>query len=192
MGKVDDNKQLKKQKLMETAFELYTRQGIAHTSIADIVKAAGMAKGTFYLYFQDKYDLQEKLISHKAEQVFHQMINKCDFSSLTTRDEKVLAIIDNIIDILAQDKILLRFINKNLSWGIFRQAVSPLTPQLLPLFRSVLEIDDDHKNEILIYMIVEFIGSTCHSIILENDPMTLDEFRPYLHSSILGILHSMP
>ena len=40
------------------------------TSISDIVNEAGVAKGTFYLYFKDKYDLRDKLIAFKASQLF--------------------------------------------------------------------------------------------------------------------------
>lgn len=191
MGKVDENKQLKKQRLMEAAFELYTHKGIVQTSISDIVKEAKMAKGTFYLYFRDKYDLQEKLISHKAEKVFYQVTHDCDFGSMNTRDEKVLAIVDMIIDIMERDKKLLRFINKNLSWGVFKEAVLPMTSDLRSFFESILEINKDTECLILVFMMVEFINSTCHSVILENSPMPMDEFRPYLHQGILGILHSV-
>ena len=59
MGRVEENKQLKLTSLMDTAFQLFTAQGIAKTSIADIAQQAGVAKGTFYLYFKDKYDLHE-------------------------------------------------------------------------------------------------------------------------------------
>ena len=39
------------------------------TTISDIVKQANVAKGTFYLYFKDKYDIRNKLISYKANQL---------------------------------------------------------------------------------------------------------------------------
>ena len=39
-----------------TAFELFTTKGLTKTTISDIVDQAGVAKGTFYLYFKDKYD----------------------------------------------------------------------------------------------------------------------------------------
>ena len=32
-------------------------KGVSKTSIAEISKNAGIAKGTFYLYFKDKYDM---------------------------------------------------------------------------------------------------------------------------------------
>ena len=65
MGKVDDNKKLKMNTLLQTAFDLFTGKGFAKTTVSDIVNQAGLAKGTFYLYFKDKYDLRDKLIAYK-------------------------------------------------------------------------------------------------------------------------------
>ena len=70
MGKVDDNKKLKMNTLLQTAFDLFTGKGFAKTTVSDIVNQAGLAKGTFYLYFKDKYDLRDKLIAYKACQLF--------------------------------------------------------------------------------------------------------------------------
>ena len=70
MSKVDHNKQQKRNSLLDSAFSLFIRNGFSKTSISDIVNAAGVAKGTFYLYFKDKYDIRNHLISHKASQVF--------------------------------------------------------------------------------------------------------------------------
>ena len=58
MGKIDNNKKYKKETLLNTAFDLFTTKGINKTSISDIVDNAGVAKGTFYLYFSDKYDIR--------------------------------------------------------------------------------------------------------------------------------------
>lgn len=72
MGKADQNKKLKMENLLNTSFELFTSQGINKTSIQDIVNKAGVAKGTFYLYFKDKYDIRNRLIAHKSSQLFMQ------------------------------------------------------------------------------------------------------------------------
>ena len=65
MGRVEENKKKKKEALFRTAYELFTTKGINSTAISDIVEKAGVAKGTFYLYFKDKYDIKNKLIAHK-------------------------------------------------------------------------------------------------------------------------------
>ena len=54
MGKLELNKKKKKDALFNTAFELFTTKGLTKTTISDIVDQAGVAKGTFYLYFKDK------------------------------------------------------------------------------------------------------------------------------------------
>ena len=84
MSKVDDNKKQKESTLLETAFHLFTGKGFAKTTISDIVQQAGLAKGTFYLYFKDKYDLRDKLIVYKANQLFddaHRALEKANVSS---------------------------------------------------------------------------------------------------------------
>ena len=70
LGKLDQNKQQKRESLLNAAFNLFTTKGISKTSISDIALTAGVAKGTFYLYFKDKHDIRNKLISHKSSQVF--------------------------------------------------------------------------------------------------------------------------
>lgn len=58
--------ELRREELMDAAEQLFLAKSIAATSIDDIVTAAGVAKGTFYLYFQSKEGLlaalQERFI----------------------------------------------------------------------------------------------------------------------------------
>ena len=70
MGKLELNKKKKKDALFNTAFELFTTKGLTKTTISDIVDQAGVAKGTFYLYFKDKYDIRNKLVSTRPENYF--------------------------------------------------------------------------------------------------------------------------
>ena len=70
MGKLENNKQQKLTSLLNTAFNLFTTKGVSKTSIAEISEKAGIAKGTFYLYFKDKYDIRNKLVSHESSKLF--------------------------------------------------------------------------------------------------------------------------
>lgn len=45
MGKVDENKHQKMDALFQSAYDLFLNQGIEKTSISDIAKKAGVAKG---------------------------------------------------------------------------------------------------------------------------------------------------
>ena len=66
----EEQKNKKESRLLDTAFQLFTQKGIKDTSIQDIVDNANVAKGTFYLYFKDKYDIQNKLIEKKSRKAF--------------------------------------------------------------------------------------------------------------------------
>ena len=121
--KIDQNKQHKKDTLLKTAFHLFTTKGIAKTSISEIVEAAGIAKGTFYLYFTDKYDIRNKLIAHESSLIFKKAGESLAASGITNFDDRIIFIVDHILNQLNENQALLNLINKNLSWGIFKNAL---------------------------------------------------------------------
>lgn len=190
MGKLSENKQQKEQSLLETAFELFTTKGIIKTSVADIAAQAGVAKGTFYLYFRDKYDIQDKLIAHKAGQMFRHALEHSDYQSKETAADKLIVIIDDILDQMQRDHGLLRFINKNLSWGIFRRAIDKSAADYMGVFQEILgvELCGGRELELMLYTIIELVGAACHSVILEQDPVSLEEYKPHLYQSVRAIV----
>lgn len=54
----------RKQQLLDCAGELFARRGYAETRVADIVHEAGVAKGLFYWYFENKESLFRELVEH--------------------------------------------------------------------------------------------------------------------------------
>jgi AcrR family transcriptional regulator len=52
-----DDPRDKRQAILAAARELFARQGYEETTIAEIARAAGVAVGTVYLYFQSKHDI---------------------------------------------------------------------------------------------------------------------------------------
>ncbi|WP_297507274.1 TetR/AcrR family transcriptional regulator [Thermococcus sp.] len=50
-----------REKLVSAAMELFARKGFDKTTVDEIVAKAGVAKGTFYLYFKSKDDLIKEL-----------------------------------------------------------------------------------------------------------------------------------
>ena len=94
MGKIDINKKLKEDALLNTAFDLFTKQGIHKTSISDIVNQAGVAKGTFYLYFKDKYDINNKLIAKKASQIFRTADEALHRTDITGLEDQIIFMIE--------------------------------------------------------------------------------------------------
>ena len=96
-SKINDNKQEKERKLLNTALHLFTEKGIKKTSIQDIVHEAGIAKGTFYLYFKDKYELQDVLLAKTSHEFFANACKKANQHHFDRLDDKIVFIIDSII-----------------------------------------------------------------------------------------------
>ena len=63
----------RRQELVDAALALFAARGVAATSVDDIVKAAGVAKGTFYLYFSTKDDavtaVAERMVDGVGERI---------------------------------------------------------------------------------------------------------------------------
>jgi AcrR family transcriptional regulator len=55
-------RQARRQQVLQHAKRIFARKGYHRTNIADIINRAQIARGTFYLYFQNKKDLFEELL----------------------------------------------------------------------------------------------------------------------------------
>ena len=197
MGKVDENKQLKLDALYRSAYDLFIEQGIEKTSISDIAKKAGVAKGTFYLYFTDKYELRDHLISRTAGKLFLAAWQALDSSDIPAFEDRIIFIVDFILEQMQENKAMLRFISKNLSWGIFRQAILSSDDEadinIMELYRTRLLENPAVKlkaPETMMFLIIELASSTSYSTILENDPIPFESLKPYLNESIRATIRN--
>jgi AcrR family transcriptional regulator len=59
----------RREELMDAAQRLFLRHGVAATAIEQITGAAGVAKGTFYLYFSSKEEVRAALGERFARQL---------------------------------------------------------------------------------------------------------------------------
>ena len=90
---------------------------------------------------------------------------------------------------------MLRFISKNLSWGIFRHAITKSLPgediSAYNIYKKLLLDNPDCRlraPETMLFLIIELASSTAFSTILENDPISFDELKPDLNASIRAII----
>jgi AcrR family transcriptional regulator len=55
--------------LVSAASAVFAKNGVANTAVSDIVKAAGVAQGTFYLYFESKDDVILAVVERMVEEM---------------------------------------------------------------------------------------------------------------------------
>lgn len=197
MGKkAEANKKKKKEALLNTAFKLFTSKGIQKTSISDIVEKASVAKGTFYLYFTDKYDIRNKLISHKTNQLFLEAYQNLKASQISMFEDQIIFIVDHIINQLTNDHPLLDFISKNLSWGVFKNTMISSgdddDKNIYELYEQLIE-KSGHKlrdPEIMLFTILELVSGLSYDPILHGQPVSIDRIKPYLYENIRLIVRN--
>ena len=109
MDKITKKKNEKYTKILDTALGLFEKNGTHLVSIDEIVKGAGVAKGTFYLYFKDRYDLISTLIIEKASKYMSLLSDEYkprDFGDVST---SVRHYIEYLSDFFAEKQDTLHF-----------------------------------------------------------------------------------
>ena len=187
----------KESRLLNSGFKLFTHKGFKETSIQEIVDDAKVAKGTFYTYFKDKFELRNILIERKSNKLFNDAIKELQKTDIKKLDEQVIFIIDYIIDVLNKNQILLQFIAKNLSWGIYTRTINELYQSTEAEQSSIYQLFVDgikeqniklEDPEVTLYMIIELVSSTCFNSILYKKPLPIQEFKPYLYKEIRNLI----
>jgi AcrR family transcriptional regulator len=193
-----NDKEGKENRLLNTAYKLFTEKGIKNTSIQEIVDMANVAKGTFYLYFKDKYELRDILIVKKSQKLFSDALKSLKKNYISNFSDSIIYIVNYVIDELTKNPLLVRFIAKDLSWGIFNKAFTEIYNKTAPKDESVYDlfiagIKENNiklKNpEVTLYMIIELVSSTCFNSILYNEPLPIEEYKPFLYDSIRKLMH---
>lgn len=197
MSKIDTNKQKKRDSLLNASFDFFMTKGLEKTSISDIIEKAGVAKGTFYLYFKDKYDIRNKLVIHKSAQLFSSAYEALQNTDIDNIQDKIIFVVDHIIEELSDNKALLSFLHKDLTWGIFRRMLDMGSP-----FSEEIDVSGIYKRlleqsgvvfvepDIMLFMIMELAGSTSYSAIVDGIPCSIEELKPYLYRSIKDIINN--
>ncbi len=189
-GKAAQNKLKKRSSLMNAAFTLFTEEGFQNTTISEIARKAGIGKGTFYFYFEDKYDIRNHIIIAKSSEILHEAISALPDQN-DTFENKVIFVADQIIEKLAADRILLRFIHKNLSWALLEN-----NQEMADTFDSILKQAETSQGpsytdvRTMMYLIIELINGACYTAILYESPLPLNQLKPKLFEAVRAVMKS--
>lgn len=189
-----ERKSEKEKNIYEASYKLFIEKGVYNTSIQDIVNEAGIAKGTFYLYFNDKKDLQEKLITKISSNLFNSAINELNRNYINNFEDQIIFIINYVIDTFIKKPELITLISKDLSLGLYASGFNKIISNdeigMFELFeKKIRENNINIKNpKVVLFMIIELASSTCFSSLMYNRPLPINDFKPYLYDCIRKIL----
>jgi len=155
-----------REKIMQSAMENFAKKGFDGTRMEDIAAAAGLAKGTLYLYFKNKEDLFYAICDHNLEELRNQLYR------LFNRKENILLDAEKFYDeyqrgSLGSDTIWFEMI-----------ALSTRSPKL----RKILT-----ENQIKVYQVVkEFLKTQIERGFLRQD-INVDIFASALIALYNGL-----
>jgi TetR/AcrR family transcriptional regulator, repressor for uid operon len=155
-----------REKIMQSAMENFAKKGFDRTRMEDIAAAAGLAKGTLYLYFKNKEDLFYAICDHNLEELRNQLYR------LFNRKENILLDAEKFYDeyqrgSLGSDTIWFEMI-----------ALSTRSPKL----RKILT-----ENQIKVYQVVkEFLKTQIERGFLRQD-INVDIFASALIALYNGL-----
>lgn len=190
----ESRKERKRQSLLAAAYGLFTEKGVAKTSVDEIVRRANVAKGTFYLYFQDKDQLLQQLVYDISARVLEEAYAWLEERRTPDFVENVLLMLDYIIEYFKRNKLVLRLVERNFSWPMVARQMSERSDPLWARLMSDLERSPQasrySEEELfrIIFVIVEMVGSVCYSSIIEGKPDTIDNMKPVLYGIARNIL----
>lgn len=195
--KIELKKIKKKADLLDAAFKLFLTKGVEQTSIEDIVKKAGIAKGTFYLYFKDKNELTDHIILNSSGEIILKVYREKVLRSHDTFEDLVIDVLNEIIERLRENTALLNLIHKNVTWSLFKKAMKKDSGEsLLDLLkkdekrynRNSNVSDDEFERRM--FILLELTTSIAYTTIIRNEPCGIDEIKETLYSMIRKMIRT--
>lgn len=187
----------KKMKIIDTAFSLFREHSVNATAIDDIVKAAGIARGTFYLYFKDKSDLLEQIILYKSTE-YMKAVLKSTLSDPLSEDvdfyERVRVFLNCYIDFLIENKEMLPVMSKNLS-SCIKHLPEFYDSEIAEIYKSLIDRMAElgytpETAHITTLIVVDMTGSVCSDAIMYEKPYTIEKIRDIVVSSAISIIRN--
>lgn len=171
----------KQQRLLNAGFEEFSRVPASEASISNIIKIAGIPRGSFYQYFEDKFDLQAYLVmqfSQKWYEKWQQLLaeNNGDFFATLS------ILFENILKMIADDQnskfwknTFLQFRNsEEMRNAIHQQRRSKQRNDREMIDQSKLRIELTQRNFILLNRQVTTMMIQSISLYLMADRMKLE------------------
>ncbi len=109
--RISKDPEMRKDELIETAERIFLEKGYDRTAVSDIVKAVGVAQGTFYYHFRSKEDILGAIIVKNLDAVgniFSEIIGRRDL----TPPEKLIEAIGAAFDTITEKKELIESLHR--------------------------------------------------------------------------------
>ena len=126
--------------LVSAAERAFLSQGVADTPVSDIAKAAGVAQGTFYLYFDSKDDIVVAVVDRLVETVIASLEKAVAGPAGSAIEEfrGLCAALGDLTSVPGADG-LVEFMHAPQNRALHDRLADQLSPRLVPIVQQVIE-----------------------------------------------------
>lgn len=130
----------KRQRILDAALKVFAERGFYNAKVSEVARAAGVADGTIYLYFENKDDLLIQLFEDRMEYIIRRLSDELERSQGTPLD-RIRSLIHLHVDLATHDPDLAEFITVELrqSGKFIREYENPQFVEYLRVLRDIIE-----------------------------------------------------
>lgn len=180
-GLIVQKKEEKRRKILDAAYELFKSSSVSDTSISMICEKAGIAKGTFYLYFQDKEDVLRNLVRRISFDILKDAHDSIKHTNSFV--ESVIDMANYLIELFKNDRDALLVIKKDFIWPISEEEFNTTNDPTMSKIRDAINIYSkeigmsEHKILLRLYSLLSMLCSVCYSSIIDGFPSDIDNLK---------------
>jgi AcrR family transcriptional regulator len=169
-----ESRPINRDMIRASALALFRDRGVDDTSVNDIVQKAGIAKGTFYLYYSSRDDLINAVFEEFASEFLGEVIE-------ANKDlQKIAPFAESVLNYFRKNRMFLIEVRKNLTqhsdFPYYRRTMSALSGiigHFLNVFEEYPITQLDTYSEILIGTIIEI----CYRLFIDKSIKSQTEAR---------------
>jgi AcrR family transcriptional regulator len=188
-----------KQLILEAARKIISLKGFAGARVSDIVAKAGLAQGTFYLYFKNKQDVVSALAEELTSSQTERIVAFENIGQSITREEfieKIYGVFDSYMYFFKENADILRILAGEISSDpkqntVFRSIIDRVENAFVHFFsvahKSGIIKDFDYKSisQMAIMAVMQFFFST---ITKAEDFPSSEKIREFVDMCLFGVL----
>jgi TetR/AcrR family fatty acid metabolism transcriptional regulator len=122
----------KRERILDAAVRVFARKGFHATRVSEVAKAAGVADGTIYLYFDSKDHLLVSLFEHRVERLLAYL--ETELPRAPSASHRLQRIIELQLGLLEGERDLAEVVTV-----IFRQSAKLMREHGAPKFNAYLD-----------------------------------------------------
>jgi TetR/AcrR family transcriptional regulator, fatty acid metabolism regulator protein len=124
--------------LISAAANVFGGRGVAHATVSEIVKAAGVAQGTFYLYFDSKDDVVLAVVERMADTIIESAVARVEAGASAVG--KLLSLRDILTDAASEPDAagLIDVMHRPENRTLHDRLAEDLTPRLVTLVEAIV------------------------------------------------------